>query len=305
MAILDWAYYPHIRDLILDAAPDDAIPSLRLTQRAVRDYLDRRLAQHILYVVKKGRLYTRTGHVQLAFQTADIAPQVKSLDVYTPDLFEPHDAVALHLPNLQYARLPCIGDLYNVLPAVAPAPPCVIQAILPKEPVEDVVLNFWTSEHTQKMVFVLPRRLSALRCRNVHYSSALSEVHVPELVLVLLPGLDDVWKDEVDGADSRYRYKPDCLQGIVKECLRSPGDSLTLVGLEGLAQKIAGKMTIGDLLHRHFLEDSHFKRAAWPQNPDGRRLRILSVEQWRSQIPAHEWELVATLPACITDPCGG
>lgn len=303
MPALDWAYYPHIRDLILDAAPDDVIPSLRLTQRSVREYLDRRLANHILYVVKKGRLYTRVGHIQLAFQTENIASRIEAIDVYPPDLFEPHDAVGLHLPNLRYARLPCIGDLYNVLPKITSAPQCVIQAVLPKEAVEDVTLNFWVSKKTQKMVFVLPRRLSALRCRNVHYSPALSDVHMSELVIVLLPGLDNVWDENEEGVFIANRFKPDYLQSIMMECLRVPGSTLTLVGLEGLNRKIASETTIGDLLRRHFLKDFHFKRAVWPENHQGRRLHLLSLEEWKAQVPAQEWGLVSTLPECILDPC--
>lgn len=303
MNTLDWACYPHIRDLILDAAPDDTIPALRLTQRPVREYLDRHLAKHILYIVKSGRLYTRAGHVQLAFQTAEVAPRIESIDIYPPDLFEPHDAVGLHLPNLRYARLPCIGDLYNVLPTIAPAPQCVIQAVLPKEAVEDVTLNFWTSEKTQKMIFVFPRRLSALYCRNVHYSPAVTDVRMSELVIVLLPGLDNVWGDDIDAVPVRNRFKPDYLQGIILECLRVPGDTLTLVGLEGLNRRIAGETTVGDLLRRHFLEDGHFKRAAWPENPLGRRLQLLPLEDWKAQVPAREWELVCTLPECVADPC--
>lgn len=302
MVTLDWAYYPHIRDLILDFAPDDAIPALRLAQRTVRDYIDRRLAKHILYVVKKGRLYTRVGHVQHAFQAAELAPRIEALDVYPPDLFESHDAVTLNLPNLQYARLPYIGDLYNVLPTIVPAPRCVVQAVLPHEAVEDVTLNFWTSKQTEKMVFVFPRRLSALRCRNVHYSPALSDVRISDLVLVLLPGLDFIWDDDVD-IPSLNRFRPDYLQGIVMECLRVPGVTMTLVGLEGLDRRIAGETTVGDLLRQHFLEDIHFKRTVWPQNPQGRRLQLLSLEQWKAQVPAQEWELVSTLPKCITDPC--
>lgn len=207
--MLDWEYYPHIRDLILHHAPDEAIPNLRLTCRTVRDYLDAQLSRHILYVISKGRLYTRRGHVQLCFQTPEVAPRIQAMDIYTPaDQFEPGDPVALDLPNLEYARLPHIARLpdrsglryvRDVLPSVVPAPRCVIHAVgfspppleAPVPRWQPVLLTPWVSERTQKSIFVLPPMKSrAMIDEGIRYGSPSSGGGVAEIVLVLLPPAD-------------------------------------------------------------------------------------------------------------------
>lgn len=72
MVKIDWKFFPHIRDLILDAALDSApagvIPALRLTERAVRDYIDRRLVEHVEFYLTDRLTITVTA--RLAFLPA-------------------------------------------------------------------------------------------------------------------------------------------------------------------------------------------------------------------------------------------
>lgn len=110
MSSLDWVCFPHIRDAILDCAIDDAhdgtIKALRLTERTVRDFIDRRIGRHIVCTVQCFSLSTLVGGIRLAFEDPTVAARVWTIDIRAGTSNCPPQPLAIpSLPNLKYARL--------------------------------------------------------------------------------------------------------------------------------------------------------------------------------------------------------
>lgn len=122
---LDWDYFPHVRDAILEFVLEDkhngTIHALRLTQRAVRDFLDRRLVRHVVYTLQPRHFYTLVGKVQLRFVDPHVAARVRVLDVRPGS--RPHNGIAncppcVQFPCVRYARVFCRKGASALAPLV-------------------------------------------------------------------------------------------------------------------------------------------------------------------------------------------
>lgn len=117
---LDWECFPHIRDAIIECVIDDAnvetIRALRLTERAARDFIDRRIGQHVVCTVRFFSLSTAVGGVQLDFRNAHVAARVRAVDVCGDPLNRPAQSLAIpSFHNVRYARLLSGGSISLLL----------------------------------------------------------------------------------------------------------------------------------------------------------------------------------------------
>lgn len=110
MQQLDWECFPHIRDDILDCVIDDAhvetIRALRLTERAARDFIDRRIGQHVVCTVRSFSLSTAIGGIWLDFRNPRVTARVQTIDVCEGSMDRQAQNLAIpSFPNVKYARL--------------------------------------------------------------------------------------------------------------------------------------------------------------------------------------------------------
>lgn len=109
MPSLDWTFFPHMLDTIVASAinqnlgHDGLIRALRLTNRYVKDVVDRRIAQHVIVAGCPPVLSAATGRVCLPFNEAAIAAPVTTLDTYW-NHDEWLDYEPLVFPNLKSVR---------------------------------------------------------------------------------------------------------------------------------------------------------------------------------------------------------
>lgn len=105
---LDPSNFPHITDLIVRYAPVSALPSLRLTCRALSAAVERRLQVHLITTPHE----SSSALLHLWHRGWGYSPHTRTLDLYfeapTPvreDGVSPEQAGSCTLPNLKHVRL--------------------------------------------------------------------------------------------------------------------------------------------------------------------------------------------------------
>lgn len=260
MVLIDWAFYPHIRDLILDFAPDEAIPALRLTQRAVRDAVDRRIAEHAVYVIDPPRMYTKRGHINLPFQSRDLKWRTRMLDVHAgkSTSYNRNEGLPAHFPNVHCVRLHgqtsgvvverLLGGLSPSMvleskfnrkrflgeqlcaPSSCKLPlPVVIQPLIPRA-TEDyhIALGTFLTGCTTKLVAVFPQDLSKLHCDEIDFGIH-AETKETELVVLFLPSFSP--EPPIDERLLECKYSYDKFSWDIHGAFMTNAGKLTIVGL--------------------------------------------------------------------------
>lgn len=111
MSQIDSRFFPHIRDCILDAALEDpsggVIPMLRLTAKAVRDYINKR-TKHVVHFVDENATVSMTGRIALSRGALlSLAPFARVLDLHyrLPPSRGVSETASPYFPNMTCVRL--------------------------------------------------------------------------------------------------------------------------------------------------------------------------------------------------------
>lgn len=309
MVKIDWKFFPHIRDLILDAALDSApagvIPALRLTERAVRDYIDRRLVEHVELDLADGLTFTKTARVTLLLARLQaLASHVRVLDVYSG---RGHADVSLNqkafpsFPNARYVRIHAgcerrFCDLLCPSGGVASEPPIPRLASVVYEVTGALASSTFPRPrpNAARSIIPLPKNLECL-ARPVPCNLEKYVSDGDELVILLLDQLNsappltsvldiyDIFRDRnrVPDAYSYYKLQEDILRFVRLRNHRRR--RCTVVGAPRswsvkFAETLAATPVPGLL---------------------DRLPRFLTLEEWRNEITPEEWRLVETLPPCF------
>lgn len=317
MSRLDWDYFPHIRDTIihhvLTGPPDgrDAtIGALRLTQRAVRRFVDRQLVKHAVFVLKPRKVYTYSGKVRLPFEDAAVAAQVRVLDVLPAAEADLQIRLGrlhsdIQFPEVRYARVVSITcervlhklvgenshNLTVIYPHLDPLPrpgygnlrqigdPKVnVSRIIAVRPLEAPWSYFnigWLMPSSAKGVELVLAIVGA----GVGTSSTASTVPVRpplvERVATLLESIFAAPGPEKDG-------------------------SLTVVGFsKALRETAPGNPEDDRFIQRWIRPDADFPGCL--ANAYGRKLRSLSWQEWRDELSPEKWRLIESLPGVCWD----
>lgn len=290
--------FPHIRDAILlyalEDGDDSTIRVLRLTQRAIHDYIDRRIVQHVECSVQSFNTTTAIGHVRLAFESENVASLVRVLDVVKGSSNDVRAWPAVSFPHLKYARLLCpghrmvldwlIADSSNVILIIP------IVTSRPEAPYQ--TLRIHTGPSVTRTITLLPapenRRplstedmedLTALGNRVGKQPTGLLQYRRGFVSCITTVDIvDDA--DTGDGSDQPEYIRVgggsgSCLQRI-KDCV------------------VAGQ---ADLTLAMVIEVEHYGGPAWRFDR-----RYVSVVKWREELSNEEWDLIDSIPESVWRP---
>lgn len=334
MVLIDWAFYPHIRDLILDFAPEEAIPTLRLTQRAVRDAVDRRIAEHAVYVIDPPRLYTKRGHIGLSFESRGLKWRTRMLDVHagTTRGYGRNEGLPAHFPSVQFVRLhgqtssgvverllegltpPMVSnpklsrahflgeDLY--VHSVREQPlPVAIQPVVSRR-TEDYHIalgTFLTGAYSRltKLIAVLPQDLSKLHCDEIEFGIS-GETEDTELVVLFLPSFNP--EPPADELLLKCKYSYHKFSWDIHGAFMCDAGRLTIVGLKTWEENTGDpdpEMS-WEAAFQEIVDEEGECTPDWNPVP---KVRTLTIEEWRKEISEEEWVAVESLPGCCWEMC--
>lgn len=286
---IDLAYFPHILDLILDSISSGTVRALRATNRAIRDEVDRRIVNHVLYICWTGDMFSRHGHVQLPFECPELAPQVRTLDFSPTDVNDnrvPDWLVTRNLPNLECVRLLGI-DQQQWLQHMCDPPKTVIQLVRTVHTTGyHAQVGGGVAIRSERVITVLPSDLSTMRAGDLYWSNMM-ELGPWEKVLVFLPGLNTAlghYSDSLFPPADFFR----CHVGHGSDEI-----SATVVGCEeciGFDNFASSHVDLMAQLSRFCAPGAEYP---------AENVRFITLDQWRGEISTYEWEMVATLPDAV------
>lgn len=298
----DPSFYPHVLDLILDSATSNTLRALRLTNRSIQDLIDRRIAKHVLYIDWCNQMCTTEGQVCLAFTEPTVAERIRTLDVYPPDAgqYNPVDRkytddqeggvfcdfpfLRFNLPNLQTVRL--LGaDEHCLLTDICDPPETVIQLVHPGRFIPRLYVGESLGPRTRKCIAVLPTDSSTVRTSWVSWAVEQEEAF-QEKVLVFLPELDEVTWGGYGGVSGSPWMTLDRWEG------EDDPASITVVGWEGVRRFF---------LFRDRYPEDHLLGFLTDDGDDFhlRKIRFLTLEEWKDELTHDEWNSVASLPEAL------
>lgn len=288
--------FPHICDAILNLAlgdPDDAtIRALRLTQRAIREFIDRRIVQHIECTVQSISLSTAAGHVRLPFEDERVAAQVRILDVCKGRGNTPRTWPAVSFPNLGHARLLAVGHrvVLDWLISDSSDVTLIVAISASLGDTAYLALRMHTSASVSRTITLVPapknrRPFSPEEANDLNALGGLVGLQPEELSIYsrgfmsCVTTVEDV-ADTGEGSD-RAEYiqvrqgQKNSVQRI-KDCV------------------VAGQK---DMTLARVIEVEHYGGPAWTFDR-----RYVSPAEWREGLSDEEWDLINSIPESIWTP---
>lgn len=297
---INWAFYPHILDCVLEFASAESVDALCLLDLSICDHVDR-IAKHVVCIDQGDPLYTRAGRrVRLPICGQPLARRVRTLDIYPKTIRrslepEPH----LPFPDLDYIRL--LGnDDGTYMPHICDTTGTIIQLVLPRVPAERFKIGGRVDLRTERRIAVFPSDLSKVRARSVTWNSPGGSMFM-ERTIVFLPELNNALDNVPEARASSVRDAslklrnitggPDAVRSVIvvglEHCVaHTSNDALRYLGDAGQTKFESSRTYLADLCFPGIPEDE-------------RDIRFLSIEEWRTETTETEWSLVASLPdAC-------
>lgn len=294
MLRLDIEAYPHIVEEIFDLAPAEAIPTLRLVSRGVRDRVDTRLAYHVVlpHYLGKGAPHLLPGAWKLlTWSSLEKTRVVQLLSWSGQDGYPVTSAeeALLTLPNVRWVILdfPSQSHRMGSMPVLRAGQ----TAIHP-------IRNSWSRQvnhpyrlryqdvvgcRAHRIVFVLQADPSVYApiC-SVFYDSAIPN---REFVICLLPPPGEAGKKWLTGKEASHAPLLDTLAVSAANL-----GTLTIAGLEtwddeGLEGSWRDMLTerLSSIINGTTRRD---------RSPD---LTIATLEEWRKQVGEEEWSIVTSV----------
>lgn len=236
------------------------------------------------------RLYTREGHVRVSFPTSDRIQRVQVVDIL-PDVN--NSDLQDTFPNVKCVRI-LASEQYDALPVVCSTLETIIHLVHPERLAVHFKISNVAGPQTRKCIAVLPSDLSKVRADSVSWPPSSSSTNA-SVERVLVFELNNALEG-ILGHRPQHRLSIEAIAPLTASSRR-----FTVVGCEqyladtrnsGFSQALDGKCPINRL--RDYFLSFRYRGSV-------KGVRFLSIEEWRSEITDHEWELVASLPdACQT-----
>lgn len=288
--------FPHIRDAILNFAlgdPDDAtIRALRLTQRSIREFVDRRIVQHIECTVQSFSLSTMAGHVRLSFEDERVAAQVRILDVCKGGGKTPRAWPAVSFPNLRHARLLAVGHRIVLDWLISDSLDVILIVPIPasKSDTAYLALRIHTSPSVSRTITLVPapkssRPFSPEETNDLNALGRLVGQQPEELSRYRRGFMSCVTTVEDVGDTGEGSDRPEYIQ--VRQEQKSE------------IQRIKDCVVAGqkDMTLAKVIEVEHYGRPAWRFDR-----RYVSPAEWREELSDEEWELINSIPESAWTP---
>lgn len=326
MPTLDWSFYPHIFESILEhvlhnaeahasvahgplrAFDDSLLRALRLTHRSIRDTIDRRVNNHAVTLLEPPVVYSYVGGIKLSYD-AETAARVRVLDVH-PGFADKHEPPAdfsseFQYLNAKYVRLfseSCARVLDHFVGENA-ANLTVIYPLVNCDPLDE--------HHIPTASLSVPRIITLLPVYTHPYSNYTwtwpeSTVDIedgPQHIIVYVP---------IRGASDVPEPRGKC----------QPRPKSFVYGVYALVDDVLSSDTVlrpRRTIHVGFLDSVEIVTPHGFADEPGLGIdepilamteqgkfydtRCISWQEWRDEVPKEEWDLMASIPGVCWDAC--
>ncbi|EKD04340.1 hypothetical protein A1Q2_01371 [Trichosporon asahii var. asahii CBS 8904] len=282
--------FPHIQDAILDYVldePDDeTIRALRAVSRNFSDNIDSRIVKHAVYVLDPPDVYTYIGRVRLPFGNGELEDRTRILDVRPGRCLyhgmSPSKKLPVHFRNQQYARVlnaNCERILPNLI-CVNPGLTVIYAALQAAFRADKPVGN--NSLGTVRTITVLPLSMGY---------TAIPTTPEPQTLLEAKTVFAFVQQTSADTHDEViYHYNPWAnIKKIGVQYCENDVRQCTLAGPSTTEWGFSDEVEVFDRMTVHYYDNKR-------RLDHGPQVRRISWWEWRQELSADEWELIASIP---------